>query len=200
MDELRQEISQAHNSLWEKTCIISSLQHEVYQKSMYPYCNHEGIIAALQQELWQKSMYPVCNHEDILALLQQEQKVVQDHEATIASLQQKLSQTSVPPPVCSHEKVIASLQLDLYHAKTDLARRSEQRVPSEFDNRIESILLKRIDSTGIPDKTMLDTIRLDEPRLRRADLYKKLNELKKKGLIVERPDRVWAKSSRSQRT
>ena len=172
IDALRQE---HFHATCEYQRMIAALQQELYQKSLYPACNHEGMIASLQQELYQKSLHPVCNHEGI-----------------IASLQQELYQKSLHP-VCNHESTIASLQLELYYAKTELAKRTVRRNPEESENRIESILLKRLDSKGIPDKKMLETIRLIEPNLRRADLYKCLQALKKKKLILERPDRVWVK-------
>jgi hypothetical protein len=126
----------------------------------------------------------------------------------IAPLQHELYQRLIHP-VCNHQETIASLQLELYYAKTELEkqrnanqRRTEdpsvtrprtEEPSTNYHGRIESILLKRIDSKGIPDNLILKEIRKIVPPLRRADLYRGLHALQSRGSIMERSDKVWIK-------
>jgi hypothetical protein len=191
---LRQEI----NQMFQHESIIGALQMELYQRSQY----YDTVIATLHQQV------PVCNHEATIAALQQELAQRPNYEATIAALQQELSQ--VPP--CNHEQTIAELEQELACANAELEKRAAIRVeerpkhragdPSNYPdrsessvtgNRIESIILDKLGSSGIPDRNMLEEIRKTEPKLRRADLYNRLYSLQRKGVVQETSDRIWRK-------
>ena len=170
----------SRNEIQQLTKLNQESIHRMYQE-MADNCNREEIIDALQQQICLQAMPLPCNHEETIAALQQELFEANNH---IASLYEQSS-------ACNHEPIIAYLQLELYYAKQKQSSKKEK--PTNYHNRIESILLEKIDSTGIPDQNILQFIRTFAPRLRRNNLYDSLHSLQRRGLIMERPDKVWVR-------
>lgn len=139
----------------------------------------------LQQELCLGKM----NHEDALDDLHKERCLAEkNHDEKINELHRAYFEAGTK---C--KEFIASLQLELYHAK--LGQTIQQVKPT---SRVESILLHKLDSKGISDENILKCMRIAEPRLRRADIYNSLRALQSKGLVRKQANNAWIKISQTQ--
>jgi len=138
----------------------------------------------LQQELCLEKM----DHEDVLDDLQKERCLAEiQHDEKINELHRAHFEADA-----KSKEFIAALQLELYYAKMG------QNTIVQEPSRVESILLNRLDSKGIPDENMLKVMRTIEPRLRRADMYNSLRSLQSKGLVRKQANNAWVRTSQTQ--
>ncbi len=151
---------------------------------------YEDTIDTLQQDLCQQT---IADEETIRDLQEELCKQAIVNEDTVNTLQEELYTRSMIPE-CNHAGIIASLQEQLYYTKIEVES-YKRKFAITNQTRIDTILLNRLDSNGIPNKDILRIIRESDPRVRRADLYQRLGVLQKQGLIKERSDKVWVLES-----
>lgn len=167
---------------------------------------YEEVIDELQKELCAMSMQPECNHDEIIASLQKELYEtfvhVSTHQEIVSALEQELYQARSVPPTCNHHDVISALQLELYYTKIELEkiRKESTHTARTPGSRLETIVLRQVDTTGIPDAKIFDVVRTNAPRLRKDDLYHCLRVLQERGWIKETPEKVWVRVRARDRT
>jgi hypothetical protein len=184
-DTTYQEILNVLHSSCDHEETIDSLEQELCLQAN----DHEEAIDSLQQELCLQAIDHEQEMKEILQISANYEHILQELQQKSANYEQMIHDLCMKS--ANHEQVIASLRLELYHAKMGSNASKDRPAESRYFQRIESILLEKIDSTGIPDKNILGVIRVLEPRIRSTNLYKSLHSLQRKGLIAERSDGVW---------